>query len=289
MTSASITGAVKSTSYLVFDIESVPDPALVASVRTQGEVDPEMALEEYRAELIEQKGVDFVPYTFQVPVSIALAKVDSDYRLQDLTVLKVEDGGPERICERFWNGWRYYGFPQFVSFNGRKFDIPLLEIMAFKYGIPLSDWFTSQDVSHKSRRNRYSLSHLDLYEALTNYGASGNFVGGLNLAAKLLRKPGKIDVKGDMVLEMFREKRFEDIHRYCRCDVLDTYFVFLRYLLLSGSISREQEDGLIKDVKDFLEQNIDEPGYREYLEEWKSRENYFNTHDYFSTFTTCKK
>ena len=92
-----------------------------------------------------------------------------------------------------------------------------------------------------------------------------------------------------MVLEMFREKKFEDIHRYCRCDVLDTYFVFLRYLLLSGSISREQEDGLIKDVKDFLAQNIDEPGYREYLEEWKSRENYFNTHDYFSTFTTCKK
>lgn len=283
-----IASDVGSTSFLVFDIESVPDPALVSLVRTQGEVDPEVALQEYQAELIQQKGVDFVPYTFQVPVSIALAKVGSDYRLQDLTVLKVEEGGPERVCERFWNGWKYYGFPQLVSFNGRKFDIPLLEIMAFKYGIPLNDWFTAQDASHKSRRNRYSFAHLDLYEALTNYGAFGNFVGGLNLAAKLLRKPGKIDVKGDMVLDMFRQRRFEDIHRYCRCDVLDTYFIFLRYLLLSGFITKEQEDSLVSGVKDYLEKTP-EPGYREYLEEWKSRESYFKAHDFFSAFTNCKK
>ena len=52
--------------------------------------------------------------------------------------------------------------------------------------------------------------------------------GGLNLVANLLGKPGKMDVQGDMVQDMYNAGRLADINDYCRCDVLDTYFVFLR-------------------------------------------------------------
>ena len=110
-------------SYFVFDIESVPDPALVSLVRTGGKQAPIDALKEYQAELMEKKGTDFVPYAFHVPVSLALAKIRSDFSLKDLIVLKIEDGGPKNICERFWNGWKYYDRPQLVTFNGRGFSI----------------------------------------------------------------------------------------------------------------------------------------------------------------------
>ncbi|MBQ9126963.1 MAG: hypothetical protein IJY15_04290, partial [Thermoguttaceae bacterium] len=76
--------------YLVFDIESVADPALIAATRTNFETEPTQALREYRDELMEKKGSDFIPHTFQVPISLALGKVRDDFSLADITVLRVE-------------------------------------------------------------------------------------------------------------------------------------------------------------------------------------------------------
>ncbi len=276
-------------SWLIFDIESVPDPGLVSLVRTHGEKEPEVALQEFRDERISQKNSDFIPYVYHVPISLALAKVNEDLSLMDLVVLRVEDGGPSEICRRFWRGWELYHCPKIVTFNGRKFDVPLLELTAFRYGIAIREWLTGFDKSQafdkgKARRNRYSESHLDLFDALTNFGSSV-FEGGLNLAAKLIRKPGKLDVKGDMVWDMFRENRLEDIHRYCRCDVLDTYFVFLRYQLIKGVITLDQERELVEKTYVFLESRFEEePVYREYLEARRTVEDYLDSHDFFKKY-----
>ena len=211
--------------------------------------------------------------------------MNGDLSLQDLTVLKVEDGGPRKICERFWCGWEFYGKPQFVTFNGRKFDIPLMELTAFRYGIPLPDWFDDSVPNYKQPRNRYCKTfHLDLNDELTNCGATA-FEGGLNLASKMLRKPGKIDVRGDMVQQMFEEGRLDEIHRYCRCDVLDTYFVFLRYSVLKGRISFKREEELINEARTFLEERSDdEPVYREYLDAWNKVDEFQSRHNIFSKY-----
>lgn len=270
--------------YLIFDIESVADPALVSLVRTHGEQDPEAALQEYRDELMAEKGSDFIPYTFQVPVSLALAKVGFDFSLQDLIVLKVENGGPGAICENFWKGWKLYDHPQLVTFNGRKFDVPLLEHTAFRYGISIPDWYMGYGGLNKQPRNRYGSNHLDLFDALTNYGSS-NFVAGLNLAAKLLHKPGKMDVKGDMVQDMFKERRLDEIHRYCRCDVLDTYFVFLRYQRITGRLDAPHEQELIEKARDFLiERKDSEPVYGEYLDAWDKTSAFLERNDFFAEY-----
>jgi hypothetical protein len=74
--------------YLVFDIESVADGALVAKLRHPGEtIEPAEAVRQYRAELIEKFDSDFIPYTFQVPASIVAAKVGPDFRLLDVVAL----------------------------------------------------------------------------------------------------------------------------------------------------------------------------------------------------------
>ncbi len=265
--------------YLVFDIESVPDPALVSLVRTGGAQDPTEALCEYQAELLEKKGSEFVPYAYHVPVSIAIAKVGEDFSLIDLIVLKIDQLGQKKMCESFWKGWKAYNYPQFVTFNGRGFDIPLMELTAFRHGLDLREWFNTKVPSYQQPRNRYANSHLDLYDFLTNYGAT-QIVGGLNLISKMLRKSGKIGTKGDMVQELLENGQLDEIHSYCRCDVLDTYFVFLRSAVLRGLITSEYESELIERTRKFLEDNIDkEPVYGVYLDAWQKVSDFLKEHD----------
>ena len=158
------------------------------------------------AELMEKYESDFIPYTFQVPVSIVVGKVSGDYRLIDLVVLDEPQFRPHVITEHFWRGWDKYRRPTLVSFNGRTFDLPLLELAAFRYGLSVPGWFNVAAKSFEQPRNRFNLdAHIDLQELLTNFGST-RFTGGLNLAANLLGKPGKMDVQGHMVQDLFRRR-----------------------------------------------------------------------------------
>ena len=256
--------------YLVFDIESVADPNLVARLRYPGEsIEPSEAVKRYRAELMEKYGSDFIPYTFQVPVSVAVAKVSGDFRLIDLVLLDDPEFRPHVIVENFWRGWEKYRRPTLVSFNGRTFDVPLLELAAFRFGVSVPQWFNQGGKSFEQPRNRFNTqSHFDLAELLTNFGSS-RFTGGLNLAANLLGKPGKMDVHGDMVQDMFEAGQLAEINDYCRCDVLDTYFVFLRTQVLAGRLPLDAEQAIIAETKSWLEQRAEQSdAYSLYLEHW---------------------
>ena len=241
--------------YLIFDIESVADGALVAKVRYPGEsLSSEQAIARYREELLEQRGTDFIPYTFQMPVSVVVAKVSGAFELLDLIALDEPEWRPHIITEHFWRGWQRYQRPALVSFNGRTFDMPLMELAAFRFGLSIPSWFETKARTYEQPRNRYnSRYHLDLHDLLTNYGAS-RFNGGLNLAANLLGKPGKIDVQGDMVQDLFDQGKLAEINNYCRCDVLDTYFVFLRSMVLLGDLDLEGEQRIVAQTRTWLEQ-----------------------------------
>ncbi len=189
--------------YLVFDVESVADRELVARIRYPREaIDPAEAVRRYRAELMEKYGSDFIPYTFQIPISVVAAKLSADFQLIDVVALDEPEFRPHVITEKFWRGWEAYRRPTLVSFNGRSFDIPLLELAAFRFGVGASGWFSTEGKSFEQPRGRYNVqAHLDLCELLTNFGST-RFTGGLSLAANILGKPGKMDVQGDMVQDM---------------------------------------------------------------------------------------
>ncbi len=212
---------------------------------------------------------DFVPYTFQVPISVAVAKISSDFRLLDLAVLDEPQFRPHVITEHFWRGWEKYRRPTLVSFNGRTFDLPLMELAAFRYGVSVPGWFNVGAKSFEQYRNRFNLdAHLDLQEILTNFGST-RFTGGLNLAANLLGKPGKMDVQGHMVQDLFDDGKLAEINDYCRCDLLDTYFVFLRTQVMFGAITLDHEQGLISETKTWLiKRSAQVPAYRLYLDRW---------------------
>ena len=256
--------------YLVFDIESVADAELVAKLRYPNEsLEPAEAVRRYRDELMQKYQNDFIPYTFQIPISVAVGKVTADFQLADVVVLDQPRFRPHVIAENFWRGWQHYRRPTLVSFNGRGFDLPLLELAAFRYGLSVPGWFRGDGKAFDHARYRYNTkSHIDLCELLTNFGST-RFNGGLNLVANLLGKPGKMDVEGHMVQDMYDAGSLAEINDYCRCDVLDTYFVFLRTRVLTGQLPLETEQRIIAQTKTWLHQKAEETSaYRIYLEHW---------------------
>ncbi|MDR2441523.1 MAG: 3'-5' exonuclease [Planctomycetaceae bacterium] len=255
--------------YFVFDIESVADAQLISKVHFNNSIPPQDAVRKYRDELLAKNDSDFIPYTFQIPISVVIGKVAEDFSLLDVVVLDEPEYRPHEICNKFWRGWSAYKQPTFVSFNGRGFDIPMLEQAAFRYGISIPGWFSLDAKTFEQPRNRYNLkTHIDLCDILTNYGAT-RFNGGLNLAASILGKPGKMGTQGYMVQDLYDAGELIKINDYCRCDVLDTYFVFLRVMVLTGKLSLHDEQVLVKKTKDWLllraEQN---PAYHQYLDSW---------------------
>ena len=99
--------------------------------------------------------------------------------------------------------------------------------------------------------------------------------------ANLIGKPGKMDIAGDMVHELFNAGKLQRIHDYCRCDVLDTYFVFLRTSVLAGNLQLDQEQQVVRKTREWLESRCEEyPIYQQYLDNWGDWENpWMNSQD----------
>lgn len=256
------------TAFLILDTESVPDGRLISNVKYPGEhLGPLEAVRRAQKEASElsSTGSDFLPVSFHYPVAICVLRVANDFTIQAAKCLDAPQFRPRYLVEEFWRGVARYkekhgSRVKLVTFNGRGFDLPLLELAAFRYGCCGRDYFHSS-------RNRYS-GELDLMDWLTNYGAS-RLAGGLDLLAKLLGKPGKMEVCGDQVYALYREGRLQEINDYCLCDTLDTYFIFLRTRVLRGDLTLEQECGLVEQAKAWAEAKVGElPALRRYLERW---------------------
>ena len=256
--------------YLIFDIEAIADGALVSKVRYPREnLQPPEAIARYRSELLATTGKDVLPVTFMLPISVAIAKVDAGYRLLDVVVLDAPHYRPHVITRHFWQGWSAYKQPTLVSFNGRGYDLPVLELAAYRYGYSVPAWFNLEAHTYDQSRNRYnSTAHMDLFDIVSNFGAA-RMSGGLNLLANLIGKPGKAGVDGSQVQDMYDRGETTEINDYCRCDVLDTYFVFLRTRVLLGKISLDTEHELVTAAKKWLEdQSQALPIYSHYLSHW---------------------
>ena len=262
---ASAEVAVK-TRYLVVDTESVPDGRLIADVKYPGQgLSPADAIARAQAEArdLSPTGSDFLPVTFQIPVAVCVIRVGTDFSLQAFKCLDEPHYRPAEVVKQFWRGVEdTYKGANLVTFNGRGFDMPLLELAAFRQGLSVPNYW-------QRSRNRFNGNHIDVQERLTNFGASRMY-GGLNLLAKMIGKPGKTDVAGDQVYRMHCEGRLAEINDYCLCDTLDTYFVFLRSCVLTGDLPADREADLIRRAREFLEsRSADAPVLKEYLSNWE--------------------
>jgi hypothetical protein len=68
---------------------------------------------------------------------------------------------------------------------------------------------------------------------------------------------------------MYQAGKKQEINDYCMCDVLDTYFVFLRTRVLGGELTLEQEQELVARAKEWISaKSTDQPALQQYLSSW---------------------
>lgn len=256
-----------STPYLVYDIESIVDKPLLNKVLYAGKnLNDEDAYRHHITELAKEKsGSTFVNASFHIPVCIGAAALDKDLSIKKIGLLGEEKRTPGAIVSHFWDMYNKSDYV-LVDFNGRGYDVRLLELWAFRQGISIH----YKHFDKFGVRYRYSDDkHLDLHEVLTN-NMSIRYQGGLNLFAKLLGKPGKMATKGDQVQELYDNKKIFEIEDYCLGDVLDTYFIFLRWKVVRGNLSLEQEKSLVERALETIKKHSKETGtLTTYLDNFK--------------------
>lgn len=245
------------TKSLVFDIETVPDVDLIT--RAYGfSGSPQDVVDQY----IEKLGCGgFIPATLQMPIAICTMPVNSQGR---------QSGAMQNFATSagFWKQLSSSCPPaRLVSYNGRRFDIPVLEMGAFRQCVPATQWFNPHGKSWEQSRNRYNINaHWDCMEFQTGFGA-GPCNGGMHVLAIQCGVPGKIACAGGDVWEMYLAGDLQAIIDYCFCDVITTYLIYIRQLVLCGDLGELDEIAIRNSVRARLAQS-DKVWCKRYIEEW---------------------
>lgn len=131
-----------------------------------------------------------------------------------------------------------------VTWNGRRFDMPVLSMRSLKHGVPFSFFYDDSDF-----RYRYSQAgHIDLMDFLSDFGAATN--ASLGDIARLIGLPGKTgELTGSGVAAEYAKgddpEAMERVRKYCLSDALQTALVFLRTRLHIGKINVEEHDAAL--------------------------------------------
>ncbi len=218
--------------YLIFDIETYPDKELVEAVYGRS-----------YASVKEQSDRMLHP-VFHIPIVIGGLVCDESMRIRSFGA---KFGGPDKERETlqfFWETFERYGGGKratppelgpecaLVTFNGRGFDLPVVENRSLRYGIGSAEYFSSRDKFNNYRYRYAPEFHFDIVEFLTNFGAT--FRPSLDAVAKLLGLPGKTEMNGAEVEGEFERGNLTGIAEYCMRDVALTYFIFLQCHRMRG-------------------------------------------------------
>src|SRR6202035_2283383 len=138
--------------FAVFDVETRVDKHLLNQVYFEGQqLTDDEAFHRYSEDLRNRRGSDFFPITLHLPISIAIGNVGDDYVLRSVESLALGDYSEENLVREFWTrAERFAGM--LVSFNGRRFDIPVLELAALRHAIVAPVHFGDDGLA----RNRYA-------------------------------------------------------------------------------------------------------------------------------------
>jgi 3'-5' exonuclease len=216
--------------YLALDLETVPDEDLVAAVDGEPSRSYSDKLGRLLAARRAQSGgrSDFLPIPYHRPVAAcALDAVERDGAILVTDVAcwtdrrEAEAAFLERTWERLAEG-------TLVTFHGKGFDLPVLELRSLKLGLSVPSWFAAG-------RQGAPDHHHDLFELLSNGGAAPS--APLDLYAKLIGLPGKESVAGKDVGLLYAQGALERIAGYCMSDVVQTWLLYLRFRLLAGTLT----------------------------------------------------
>ena len=213
---------------LVFDIETIGEDFDNLDTTTQGVLTRWIKKDssnekEYQTALEDLKdGLGFSPLTGEI---VAIGVLDGNenkgavyYQSPGKEEKEIEEEGikfkamtEKEMLESFWKIAEKY--QDFISFNGRAFDVPFMIIRSAIHGIKPSKNLMSNRYLNSQI---FNAKHIDLFDQLTFYGAVYRRKGGLHLWCRAfgIKSPKASGITGDDVGKLFKEKRFLDIAKY---------------------------------------------------------------------------
>ena len=201
-------------SYLVLDIETIPDPELYSP--------PEPSAGTERP---------FPPLYACRPIVLGVMWLDEDLSVKRIGT--IGEGKDEAGMMADFADFMNQRKPHIVTWNGRGFDLPVLALRGLRFGLNFN-WY------YRGEGYRYRFSeegHLDLADVISDHGAAR--MTSLDGAARLIGLPGKDGVDGSQVEGLFHAGQIDSLRNYCLSDVAQTAFLFLRYRLVAGLIERD--------------------------------------------------
>ena len=259
----------------VFDFETVPDTDAVPNLTRfddPGVAERREELERYHLEKTGGKN-PFPRQPFHKIVAISFLEVEIErsgeheaYYLRELRS-GGETGFDEKQLLQGFFGYFERLKPRLVSFNGRGFDLPVLKYRAMVHGVQ-APWLYGAGDKWNSYTQRYSTDwHCDLLDVLSDHGASARI--SLDEVCSVLGVPGKFGVSGADVAQMVDDGRIEDVRHYCETDVLNTYLVYLRWMLHKGTLALDGYNAAIADMVALIEaEGADRPYLKDFMEAW---------------------
>lgn len=258
----------------VFDIETVIDTDMARSfLNLQASLpDAEVIqkLEEYHLSITDGKNA-FARQLFHKIVAIAFLQAEIGYEdgMESYNFVDLRAGGKESFTEAeliqsFFSHLSSLK-PRLVTFNGRTFDLPVLKYRAMRHGIA-ARWLYKDGDKWNSYQSRYSSDwHCDLLDSLSDFGASAKVR--LDEVCALLNLPGKLDVGGAQVGELYTNGKIKEIRDYCELDVANTYLIYLSYMRHTGSLSAKSYEKATEDLHMFMS---DKPQYSKFIDHWSA-------------------
>jgi hypothetical protein len=167
-----------------------------------------------------KEGLGFSPLTGQI-VAIGILDAEKNngavyFQSPDIVVqefteenIKYVPLSEKEILERFWAVSKNYD--QFITYNGRAFDIPYIIVRSAVHKIrPSKDL-----MSNRYLNSQRGAQHIDLLDQLSFYGAVRK-KGSLHLWCRAfgITSPKAQGVTGDDVAALFKNKQYLDIARY---------------------------------------------------------------------------
>ncbi len=240
----------------IFDCETILDTELIRESFGISGDDISVSKEAMRI-YKEKNNTDFLPVVYHKVVAISAVVADNYGKFKAVGNFpkNIENPSEKDLIDSFLTYIDTQN-PRLISFNGRGFDLPMLFVRAMRYNLSCRSFFETENQSLKKSkwdnyRVRYSEKfHLDLFDVINNYGA----LRGLNLdiLCKASNIPGKFDVSGDNVLELYYQNRLDKIREYCESDVLNTYWLYLKYELLNGNLEVADYGTILEDFRERL-------------------------------------
>lgn len=129
----------------------------------------------------------------------------------------------KEVLKEFWDTARLYD--QFVTFNGRGFDCPFLITRSAIHRIkPTKNLMPNR---YESEQFGKIITHIDLLDRLTFFG-SVRRRGSLHMWCRAfgIDSPKSKGITGDDVGQLYKEKKYMDIARYCAGDLWATKELF---------------------------------------------------------------